>query len=207
MAETIESFVEKLQQDGVKAGQEAADKIRTEAERERDRIIEEAQQKADRIVKDAEAESQKMQERSETELKLAARDTLVRLQGTLSRAIKSVLMDKVESNLDDSGFLSGLIRDVVLEYAKADAVGEGSVSVNVSDEKRHQLADWAIKELREALRESGSGVDLHGTLKREGFEYHVSGGTVEVTTDAVVDMLSELVNPELRNIVSQAASS
>ena len=39
MGETIEAFIEKLQTDGVEAGQEAADKIRNEAEQQANQIV------------------------------------------------------------------------------------------------------------------------------------------------------------------------
>ena len=47
-------------------------------------------------------------------------------------------------------------------------------------------------------------IDLKGTLSGAGFEYAVSGATVEMTLESVVEVLSRLVAPDLRGIVERA---
>jgi hypothetical protein len=44
-------------------------------------------------------------------------------------------------------------------------------------------------------------VNLHGALSTAGFEYKVSGGTVEVTPESVVQVLSEIVTPQLQQLI------
>ena len=48
-------------------------------------------------------------------------------------------------------------------------------------------------------------IDLRGTLAESGFTYEIAGGTVEVTADSVVEVLSEMVGSELRKRVVEAA--
>ena len=207
MTGTLEAFVDKLQSDGVQAGQEAAEKIRAEAEQQASRQVQEAQERAATIMAEAEASCEKTRERAETELKLAARDALVRLQEALSRALQGVLAGGVQEQLREAEFLGKLLHDIVMEYVRADTEGTRAVTINVSEEMRHQLTHWAIKALHKDLKGSDTSVDLHGTLTEAGFEYKVSGGTVEVTVDSVVEILSEMVTPELRALVAQAAAN
>jgi len=207
MAGTIETFVDKLQADGVQAGQEAAETIRAEAEQQASRLIQEAQEKAKTILAEAEAESEKTRERAQTELRLAARDALVHLQETLTRALRGVLAGAAQEKLSETEFLGELLRDIVMQYVKADTEGTTSVTINVSEEMRHQLTHWAIQALHKDLEGSETSVDLHGTLAGAGFEYKVSGGTVEVTVDSVVEILSQMVSPELRALVARAAAN
>jgi hypothetical protein len=47
-------------------------------------------------------------------------------------------------------------------------------------------------------------IDLRGTLAEAGFAYEIAGGTVEVTVDSVVEVLSEMVGAELRKRVAAA---
>ena len=68
------------------------------------------------------------------------------------------------------------------------------------------MTHWAIEVLHKDLVASGTGIELHGSLAGSGFEYRVSDGTVEVTVESVVEMLSELVGPEVREIVARAAT-
>jgi len=46
---------------------------------------------------------------------------------------------------------------------------------------------------------------LRGTLAEAGFAYDIAGGTVEVTADSVVEVLSGMVGSELRKQIVDAA--
>jgi vacuolar-type H+-ATPase subunit E/Vma4 len=204
MVQTIEEFVNKLQTDGVEAGQKDAERIRAEAEKQAQQKKADAEQQAKRIIDQAEAESQAIRGRADTELKLAARDTVVRLQEALNRALQAVLFDAVREKLDDADFLAGLIRDVVQRYVEADATGSGPIAVNVSDAMRQRLLSGTVAALRQD-DSAGKQIDLRGTLAEAGFAYDIAGGTVEVTADSVVEVLSGMVGSELRKQIVDAA--
>jgi len=204
MVQTIEEFVNRLQTDGVEAGQKDAEKIRVEAEKQAQQRKSEAEEQARQIIAQAEAERETIRVRAETELKLAARDTVVRLQEALNRALQAVLFDAVREKLEDADFLAGLVQDVVQRYVQADAAGSGAIAVNVSPEMRQRLLSRTVG----ALRPDGSAgkpVDVRGTLAEAGFAVEIAGGTVEVTADSVVEVLSEMVGSELRKRVLDAA--
>ncbi len=205
MTQTIEAFVNRLQADGVEAGQAEAAKILALAERQAQTRLAEAEVEAKRIVAQAEAASHTLRERTETELNLAARDTVVRLQEALTGALQALLVDAVREKLEDADFLGGLIRDVVLQYATADAAGHSSIVVQVSDANRQQLLSGAVAALRPGTP-GAPAVDLRGTLAEAGFAYQVAGGTVEVTLGSVVEVLSEMVGTELRKRLAEAVS-
>ncbi len=202
MGGTIEAFVERLQADGVEAGEASAEKIRAEAEQQAEQIIEDARAQAERTIAEAKAECEKRHLRSQTELKLAARDTVVRLRETLELALRSVLSVGVGPILNDAGFLQELLRDLVSQYVKADLEGAEAVQVNVSKEMQQKLAHWAIETIRAEHGTHGPVVELHGSLAAAGFEYSIGEGTAEITLDSVVNVLSELVNKELREILT-----
>lgn len=205
MPQTLEAFIDKLQTDGVEAGREAAAKIRAEAEQNAARITADAQAKAATIVAEAEAEAEKIRQRGRTDLELAARDTVVRLQQTLSAAVQEVIRVATRKELADTEFVGTLIRDVVMQYVQSD-MEPGTVAVNVSEPMRHKLAEWAIRELHKDVDSDRSRVELHGALTEAGFEYRVGDGTVEVTTESVSAMLSELAGAELRRIIAGAVA-
>ncbi|MHC4695406.1 MAG: hypothetical protein ACYTFA_01540 [Planctomycetota bacterium] len=206
MGETIEAFIDRLQSDGVEAGQAAAEKIRAEAEQQASQAIAEARTEAQQIIADAEAQCEKTRSRFETEMKLAARDTVVRLQETLAHALRGVLAAGVGQQLDDAGFLRELLRDLVSQYVKADIEGAGAIQINVSKEMRHKLALWAIETSRAEHNTHGRVVDLYGGLTAAGFEYSIAEGTAEITVESVVNVLSDLVSAELREILTGAIS-
>ena len=206
MAESIEAFVKKLQEEGVEAGRQAEREIRSAAEKQAEAILDEAHHEAQAIVDAAHEESQQARARTETELALAMRDAQGRLQDTLSHILQALLHHTVEEKLRDSVFLAELIRDVVLRYVEADLADGEVLTVNVSDELRSRLGQWALQTFHVSAGET-SPVKLQTSMAEAGFEYRVADGTVEVTATSVVELLMQMVSPELRKFVAQTAPS
>jgi vacuolar-type H+-ATPase subunit H len=201
MAHTVQSFIDTLRTDGVGAGRKAAEEIRREAERQSQQLIQDAQAQAARIVEEAEQERRKALERTRIELAFAARDTMARLRDSLNQAIRRVLEHAASKALDDAEFLQDLIKDVVRAYVQSDATQDRTLEVNVSAPMQQKLADWAIAALRKSGLDDQLAFELRGALSTAGFEYKLSGGTVEVTPAAVVQLLSPIVTPKLQELL------
>jgi vacuolar-type H+-ATPase subunit E/Vma4 len=204
MAETIEGFVAKLHQEGIRAGEEAAAKIRDEARQKAAETVAQAEAKAARIIRDAQAQAESTLAKSRTDLELAARDVAMRLREALGRAVREVLAAGARKPLADPEFLEPLLYDIVMQYAKANTAGQAVIQINVAPEMREKLADWALHRLHRAPGLENVSVDLKGTLAGAGFEYEARGAHVEVTLVSVVEALSELVNPNLRQMLERA---
>lgn len=200
MAETIEDFVRKLQTEGVQAGQAAAGEITAKARREADQIVRQAEARASQIVEDAEAQAQANLAKGRTELQLAARDTALRLREALGRAVRAALAAGAKRGLDDPEFLRRLLSDIILQYAQADREQQVTFRVNVTPDMQAKLADWALHH----LHQGNVSLDLKGTLAEAGFEYQVEGARIEVTLSSVVDALSDLVSPTLREMLEKS---
>jgi V/A-type H+-transporting ATPase subunit E len=206
MAETIESFVQKLQADGVQAGQQEAEKIRQAAQQQAEEILAQAKQQAEKLLADAQAKADDILARTQTELQLAARDAALKLREALSRALEAVLTQGVKDKLSDVSFLGTLMHELVAAYAKSHLAGQGEpLTLNVQPEMEGKLKAWALGEIGQQRVDSLRGAfDLKGTLVGVGFEYKASGATVEVTLDSVVQTLKDLVAPSLREMLDQA---
>ena len=203
MAETIESFVVKLKQEGVEAGRTAAEAHLARTRQEADAILADARARAEKIVADAKAQGDSLQSKARTDLELAARDVTLRLRETLSRVVRQVLAAGAQQQLSDPKFLGNLLHEIVLQYARADIEHNSAIRINVTPEMRERLAEWALG-LVHKPELAGASLDLRGTLAGAGFEYQVDGANVEVTVDSVVEALSELVNPALRDVLQKA---
>jgi len=207
MAETIESFVAKLQAEGVQAGQQEADRLRAEAKQQAEEITRQAQKDGEAIVADAKKQADDLLARSRTELDLAVRDAILRLQDALSRMLAAVLARKVEEPLRDHEFLGRLLHDLVMQYVEADCQRREVLKINVAPELREKLIAWALQEIgQEAVEEVRPSLDLKGTLADAGFEYTLGESTVEVTRESVVETLMDLVGPALRETLEKALS-
>lgn len=202
MAETIESFVTKLQEEGVQAGQQAAKKLRDQAQQQADQLIAEARAKAEKIVAEANAQAENTRERGRIDLNLAARDVVLKLRESLNKVLRMVLAARTKEKLADVDFLGKILHEIILLYAKADTTHKGRIQINVPEKTRQSLIEWTMREIsQEKLEGLDMSIDLKGTLTQAGFEYNVTGATVEITEASVVDALAELVSPALREIV------
>ena len=207
MAESIETFVAKLQSEGVQAGRQEADAILADARTEAEKILADANAQSDKIIAQGKTDAENLLTRGKTELSLAARDAVLRLQETLSKSLQAILRQQAGETLQDIDFLGKVMHELILLYAKDELAAKGGITFNVSPELRQQLVDWALKEVgRDRLEKTGVSIDLQGTLAASGFEYTASGATVEVTLDSVVETLSSLVGPELRKVLEAASS-
>lgn len=205
MAETIESFVAKLQAEGVQTGQEEARKLCDEANKQAGQILDEARRQADKIVADANAQAQSIVQRGRSELELASRDAVLKLRDSLGKVIRAVLAKAASKQLSDVKFLGELLHDLVLLHAKSGLEGADSIRINVRPELHEKLADWAFGELEQKRTdESNISIDLKGQLAADGFEYSVVGATVEVTPESVVEVLWEMLTPDLREVIEKA---
>ena len=198
----LESFIETIRKDGVEAGRQAATELQREAEREAARVLAGAKESARKIVADAESQREQILARGQAELSLAARDTLVRLRETLGRAVADIFYRKTQRVFENTEFLSGLIRDVVRQYTEKDAAGHQSPVVTLSESTRQELREWALTNLADGRSQKGLSVELREGLAGAGFHYQIDGGTIEITPEAVVSVLSEFVSPSLSELVS-----
>ncbi len=196
---TLESFVTTLQREGVEAGRREAERLKREAEERAEEVVERAEAEAERILADARSRAQSELLRGQTELRLAIRDGLLELQRALEGVLSAVLERAVSERLEDAEFVAGLIQDVVQEYARADAGGE-ELEVRVAPDLEERLRKRAVSEVAALLKSEEAE-----PLRKAGFEYSVGRGTVEMTQDAIVEKLHELVTPWLRDLVREAA--
>jgi hypothetical protein len=203
MAETIESFVARLQQDGVESGRRQAEELVAAARGAAQGVLDEARREAERIVAEARREAAAEHARTEAELRLAARDVALKLQRALTEALRAALARGAERTLADPDFLAQVLRELVLTYARADAAHKLEIEINLPSDMVGKLADWAMREIREVRSESGAEIDIASRLQRAGFEYKIQGATVDVTVESVVERLMELVGPTVRELFAE----
>jgi V/A-type H+-transporting ATPase subunit E len=207
MAQTIDSFISRLRAEGVEAAKKEAEEIRRQAQQEADEIVRNAKAEAQRILQEAERQRSITLERTRTDLELAARDVLGHLRVTLNRALTAILEEAAAAAFADPEFLKNLILQVVKEYAAAEVRGQAPLSIRVPEGMEAQLREWILTQCRQLGGESGGAQfvpSVAGVLSKAGFEYKISSGTVEVTPESVVNLLGEILTPELQAIMERA---
>ncbi len=205
MPTNIESFVKTLESEGVEAGKKAAGKIEAEARERAAGVIAEAKNEAEQIVAEAQSEAEKVKARMNSSLELATRDAIYLLREKLGQQLKLLLEANVEEALNDDGTLSHVLREVIPVYARADAENTLTTEINIPQDLKSRLVESTLRELAHSLRNQNVQVNPRHTLAKAGFEYKIEGSTVEVSTESVTALLSEMIDPELQQFLEKAA--
>jgi vacuolar-type H+-ATPase subunit E/Vma4 len=207
MPTNIESFVKKLESEGVDAGKKAAEKIEAEAKKKAEQIISEARKTAQQIVAEAQVEAEKLKTRMNSSLELAARDVVFLLREKLSQQLEVILKQNVDKILGDEETLIPVLREVVPAYTKALTKDGITAKISISQELKGKLVETALGELAHSLRDQNIQLDVDFSLAKSGFEYKIEGSTVEVSTASVTSLLTEMIDPELQQFLEKAAHS
>lgn len=207
MPQNIQSFVETLKTEGVDAGRKAAEQIVAQAKDRAEQIVAQAKADADRVRSQAEAEAAQVRARVTSSLDLAARDAVLTLQDRLSRLLTALVSRKVEQGLSDKDTLGAILREVVSAYTKDSAQGKGGGEIHLTKDMHERLVNGALQELTGALKQQEIQNEVKASLAKAGFQYKVRGTTVEVSAESVTSLLSEMLDPELRKTLAEAAGA
>ena len=142
MAESVQSFVEKIRVEGLHAGQREADQLIAEARSQAEGIVSEAQQQKEAIMAEAKQQADSAFTRSQTELQLAARDAVLRLRDALNRALRAVLTHGAKEHLTDLSFLGNVLHEIVRVYAEADRNHVGQIKIHGDAAGACGMGDW-----------------------------------------------------------------
>jgi V/A-type H+-transporting ATPase subunit E len=201
--ETLEAFVARLHDEGVEAGRQEAERVVREARREAKEIVRSARSEAESLVAAAKERVAEEEARARAELELAARDAVLELRAALTETLSTILARRVSAELSDAAVVERLLEEVVRAYAKGDAARRPT-AIRVSQGLAKEVGRWWRSELSEALR--GETTVAVNPVLEAGFEYRIDGGTVEVSIDATVSKIMELMRPRLAEIVADGTA-
>lgn len=207
MPGSIESFVKKLQAEGVDAGKEAAEKIIKDASDEAEKITATAKAEAERIAAKAKNDADNNFSRMQTELELAVRDSILKLRETISQILSSMLTRKIDTHLSNPDYLAIIIKEVIAAYAKSDAAQQAFMEINISETMDDTFKDSLIKDILQSIGQEHERIKFHTTLFKAGFEYTIDGATVEVSPESVAELIAEMVSPALREMIDRAVDN
>ena len=167
MAEEIQNLLEKIKRDGVdKANAEAA-AILEKAKADAKAMTEKAQADADAIVEKAKADAKDNAARAEETISQAARDTILKVEQSVTSLLTGLLTKNVDSALSDPAVVTPLVADAIRAL--------------VSDGKQAEIATNAklAEALRAQLAATGNVKVVTDDATQTGFSVRLDGGRVE----------------------------
>ena len=204
MPTNLESFVKTLESEGVDAGKKAAQKIEAEAQKNADQTIAQAKIQAEQIIEKANSEAQTIKSRMDSSLKLAARDAILMLREKISEQLKNLIQFHAEEALNNEETLTNILREVIPAYAKASSDIQ-SAEINLPGNMQGNLLKGALKELTNSLKKQNIEINVQQNLAKAGFEFKIEGSTIEVSTESITEMLTEMIDPDLQKFLAGAA--
>jgi V/A-type H+-transporting ATPase subunit E len=212
----VEALIDRLREQGVDAGRAEADKIVVEARRRAAQIVHEAETQAAELVEAARKETRMLQTGGEEALRIAMRDTVLRLKGELTGRFSAEVRRLIAVAMDQEAFLKQLIL-AVAGRAREEA------GVDAGDAVQIQLprALVGLEELRRnplELREGSLShfvLSLAGNVLAEGVTFGVVGDdargiclylkdkdvTIDLTDEKVAALLLQHLQPRFRAIL------
>jgi V/A-type H+-transporting ATPase subunit E len=211
----VEALIERLRQRGVEAGRTAKTEIVAEAEREAEKIVKQAREKASELIEDARHEADRLRASGEDALRVAVRDTVLRMRETLRKRLEGQVRKLVSEQLVDREFLKQLILEVA-RRARDESGAAAAESIEVllpaeaisldelqrqPEELESRLSHFAKEIASETWRE---GVSI-GTLDagERGIRIRLKEEELEIDLSdrAIADLLLAHLQPRFRAVM------
>ena len=164
----VQGLIDRLREEGVRAGRETADQILTEARERAAHIVEQAKAEANAMLEEARADMEKERAAANESLRLAIRDSELRMAAELKASFSAHVRRLVSMEMQDKEFL----RQVILAVAglvSGDKVCSGQPAevllpgdLFVADERGAGLTELGKERLRHLV------LGISGEMLREG---------------------------------------
>ena len=206
----VQELIARIRDDGVQAGRQEAEQLLADAQRQAARLLEDARAEVEQMRQKARAEIQTEETAALEALKLAARDTGLRLEAEVVSAFESCVKRLVSPVAHDGAVIRALAL-VLAGHAVEEFVKDKEIQILVSD-LLFKEADES-PELQDRARQAVLGIT--GEMLREGVELiassEVEGGArvrlvgenleIDLTADAIHRVLMKYLLPRFRRIL------
>jgi len=134
MTEDLQGLIEKINQEGVKAGEEKAQEIEAGAKRQAEQIIGKAKKEAEKILAKAKDETAKIEKSGEASLKQAGRNLILSLRKEITSMLDTLITLRLREEFSPKA-MSQIISSLVKNY-KGTMKDDVIVSLNKEDLKK-----------------------------------------------------------------------
>ena len=153
MSDQIKELIEKINQEGVAAGQEKAAQIERQAKTEAEALVRKAQAQAKKIIEDAQEKVERLQASSSSALQQAGRDLLLGLKEQILGLLERLMVKDVAAALTAEE-LAQIISGIISECRGQE--GKQAV-VYLSGQDKSKLEGHFLNKLKSELK---SGIEL-----------------------------------------------
>ena len=184
MSEDLQNLLEKINRDGVAKAQAEADRILADAKAKADALVKDARAEAEKAKAAAEQSAKDYEERAKESLRQAARDTLLKVEASVTALLERLLTKDVDRSLGDEKTVAALVDEAVRGVAGAAEVA---------------LPAKLVPALRARLAAQRNLTVVTDPALETGFTVRIDGGRIEhaFTGEAVAAEMARRLRPDL----------
>ena len=214
----VQELINRLRDDGVRAGQAEADQVLQDARQQAAEIVSQAKAEAADMLEKARNEIETEKRSAIASLKVAIRDTELIMEAELKATFAAHVKRLVSVEMRDVEFLKQIILAVAGTAAGDKACGEQPVKILLpehlfhSDERETRLTDEGRENFRRLV------LGLSGDMLREGVDLKpsesIGGGIriqlvgedleIDLSDKAISELLLQTMLPRYRSLVAGA---
>ena len=197
----LKELIDQIKKDGVEAAESEAQAIVKAANDEAEQIILRAKAEAERILQEAKKENERMVKSSEDAIRQAGRNLLISFRESVARELKAIVGENVNAVYSSDAFAE-LIISIVENWANKSDAEDIAVILNTQD--INKLEETLLAALKEKMLK---GITLKANDNFDGgFRIAVNNGSAyyDYSSEAVVDMLSNYLNPKVAELLKEA---
>jgi vacuolar-type H+-ATPase subunit H len=194
METDVAAFARQLKQDGIDAARAEASGILDEARTRAAEIVQQAQTAAGKALRDAESAIESQRQRQAVEIRLVARDTMLKVKEEIERVALLLLRPPIAEALA----ADEVVRAAIVELVQNSASGQ-EWEIRVGPRIGKALVQATVNDL---FKGREAAVTLVEEFRRSGLEFRSGAGEVlELSEESVMALFRRLMSPELSRIV------
>ena len=194
METDVAAFAKLLKQDGIDAARAEASGILDEARAQSAEIKLQAKAAADKLLRDAKSEIESQRQRQAVEIRLVARDTMLKVKEEIERVALLLLRQPIGEALS----ADEVVRAAIVELVRNSAPGQ-EWEIRVGPRIGKALVQAAVNDL---FKGREAAVTLVEEFRRSGLEFRTGAGEVlELSEESVTEVFRRLISPELSRLL------
>ena len=194
METDVAAFARQLKQDGIDAARAEAARILDETRAQAAEVLQQAQVAAEKLLRDARSEIESHRQRQAVEIRLVARDAMLKVKEEVERVALLLLRRPIGEALA----ADEVVRAAIGELVRGVASGQ-EWEIRVGPRIGKALAQAAVDDL---FKGRDAAVTLVEEFRRSGLEFRSGAGEVlELSEESVAEVFRRLMSPELSRLV------
>jgi len=203
MPEELKAFLDKIQEEGVRAAEDKARSIEERARAKADNIVQKAQKDAANLIENAKNKIASMEESGKDALKQAARNTLLSLKEEIKEILKALVIERSREALGGAE-LKKILTEIIKSYSrsKGEAI-EILLSKKDQEELKKSFAAGLAGELKKGITLK-SADDIEGGFR---ISYDSGKSWFDFTDKALAEYTGKFINAGLLEILKDTKNT